>query len=230
MLVGVLLGAVVLYLYATKDSNFELDLPLIVEEDYSAIVQYNCEFSAGEFVDGACVCPIEEELGQTQEMMYNTNSGYCQTTYGGPGGRAFAASAGYPHGQFEFYSSIVINNCHSSGGSFLPNKCTCPEDTVYSKSTGFCEGLVSGVIEVGHFAGTEMGCMFEDGAVSGDTLRCNNGTVTLNLMTDEGELVELEGYGCEATEVFVKEEEGYRIDYETSNCTDSLEPGTKHTL
>lgn len=230
LLVGILLGAAVLYLYATKDSGYALDLPIIADEDFSAIVQYNCEFSNGEFVNGACVCPAEEELGQTSDMMYDPNTGYCQTTVGGPAGDAFAASAGLPHGQFDYFNSIVINNCHSSGGSYLPNGCSCPEGDDYNQQTGFCEEGVSGVVQVGHFSGTEMGCMFEDGAVAGDTLRCNQGVVSLNLLTDDGEVVALEGYGCDATEVFVKEEESYRIDYETSNCTDGLDPGVRHNL
>lgn len=58
--------------------------PLV--EIQEQIAQYNCEQSGGTFAGSSCTCPIEEGLGQTQEMMYDENTGYCQTTFGGPGG------------------------------------------------------------------------------------------------------------------------------------------------
>lgn len=53
---------------------------------WEKIVQYNCAQSGGLFKDDKCECPLEEGLGQTQEMMYDKSTGYCQTTAGGPGG------------------------------------------------------------------------------------------------------------------------------------------------
>lgn len=49
-------------------------------------LQFTCEASGGTFIDDTCDCPIEEQLNQTQEMMYQTSTGYCLTTVGGPGG------------------------------------------------------------------------------------------------------------------------------------------------
>ena len=51
------------------------------------IIKYNCEQSGGRFTNNKCFCPLEEQLGQTSEMMYDKETGYCQTTHGGPGGR-----------------------------------------------------------------------------------------------------------------------------------------------
>ncbi len=58
----------------------------IKENEYNKIAQYNCVQSGGLFKDDKCECPLEEGLGQTQEMMYDKSTGYCQTTAGGPGG------------------------------------------------------------------------------------------------------------------------------------------------
>ena len=41
---------------------------------------------------------------------------------------------------------------------------------------------------------------------------------------------EKKGFFGKIKSVFVKEEESYRIDYETSNCTDGLDPGVRHNL
>jgi hypothetical protein len=53
---------------------------------WKKIIQYNCEQSGGSFKNDKCECPFEEQLGQTSEIMYDKNTGYCQTTAGGPGG------------------------------------------------------------------------------------------------------------------------------------------------
>ncbi len=55
-------------------------------DEWKNIVQYNCEQSGGSYENNSCVCPFEEELGQTSQSMYEVETGYCQTTYGGPGG------------------------------------------------------------------------------------------------------------------------------------------------
>lgn len=56
------------------------------KDEWNKIVQYNCTQSGGLFKDGECECPLEEGLGQTQEIMYDKSTGHCQTTAGGPGG------------------------------------------------------------------------------------------------------------------------------------------------
>jgi hypothetical protein len=105
---------------------------------WEELLEYNCELSGGSFSDHSCKCPIEEEIGQTQEMMYDKSTGYCQTTHGGPGGDAFAASVGLPYGDYAFYNNIVQNNCKETGGKFL-YVCNCPNGKSYDKSTGYCK-------------------------------------------------------------------------------------------
>ena len=79
--------------------------------------KYNCELSSGSFKNGACKCQIGE--GQTQKMMYDKTTGFCQSDIGGPAGNAFPASIGLPYGDYSFYNDIVINNCEETGGEFL---------------------------------------------------------------------------------------------------------------
>lgn len=106
--------------------------------EFTGAAKYNCKKSGGSFsANNSCVCPIEEGLGQTQEMMYDEKTGYCQTTFGGPGGDAFAASVGLPYGDYAFYNEIVMNNCTETGGEFLYS-CNCPNGKVYDESTGYC--------------------------------------------------------------------------------------------
>ncbi|MFH1252755.1 MAG: hypothetical protein V1664_00255 [Candidatus Uhrbacteria bacterium] len=102
-------------------------------------ISYNCKLSGGEFVDSVCVCPIEEQLGQTQEMMYDKNSGFCQTTHGGSGGDAFAAGSGLPWGHYGYYNDIVDYWCDESGGSKSGAACLCTSGENYNKTTGRCE-------------------------------------------------------------------------------------------
>lgn len=61
-------------------------------DSWKKIVQYNCEQSGGSFKNDKCECPIEEQLGQTSESMYDKNRGYCQTTAGGDGGEVGLAA------------------------------------------------------------------------------------------------------------------------------------------
>ncbi|HCA67554.1 MAG TPA: hypothetical protein DEP11_04900 [Candidatus Jacksonbacteria bacterium] len=71
----------------TKTQNTEPVIKTTIEEnEWNKIAQYNCAQSGGLFKDDKCECPLEEGLGQTQEMMYDKSTGYCQTTAGGPGG------------------------------------------------------------------------------------------------------------------------------------------------
>ncbi len=88
---------------------------------------------------------------------------------------------------------------------------------------------IEGVLEASLFGGTEMGCMFNDEAVVGDQLTCNTGLVGLALQTDD-KLVHLTDYQCDAVEIFIKEAEGYRVEYETSNCTGNLVQGSTYSL
>jgi hypothetical protein len=106
--------------------------------EWAELIQSQCELSGGTFADNSCECPIEEDLGQTQESMYDKSTGYCQNTVGGPGGDAFAASVGLPHGNYSFWTKIVGNNCTETGGTWLNAKCTCSDGTSYSESTGNC--------------------------------------------------------------------------------------------
>lgn len=107
--------------------------------EWDELVGYHCELSGGSFSNGTCTCPLEGE--QTQEEMYDKSTGYCQTTYGGPGGVAFDVSVGLPNpnGAYYFWRDIVGNNCTETGGEFFMSKCTCGDGTIYNKSTGYCE-------------------------------------------------------------------------------------------
>jgi len=108
-------------------------------DKFAGVVKYNCEKSGGSFSNNSCICPIEEELGQTQEMMYDKNTGYCQTTFGGPGGDAFAASIGLPYGDYGFFMDIIVNSCAKSGGEMSGAACICPKNMAYDKTTGYCK-------------------------------------------------------------------------------------------
>src|SRR3989338_314563 len=78
-------------------------------------IQYTCELSDGVFENGLCTCPIEEQLAQTQKMMYDESTGFCQTTFGGPGGDAFNAGVGLPWGSYRYYDDIINYWCEESG-------------------------------------------------------------------------------------------------------------------
>lgn len=123
LVVGILMGAA--FVWALPKTTL------------SGPVEYNCELSGGTFEGDACVCPIEIE--QTQDMMYDEMTGFCQTTFGGPGGDAFAVSAGLPHGHYAFWNDIIVNLCEESGGSMSGAACICPEGDTYNKATGRCE-------------------------------------------------------------------------------------------
>lgn len=122
-----------------KTSKVENIIKTTSSGEWDDLVKYNCELSGGSFVNGNCTCPIEEEIGQTQEMMYDKNTGYCQTTIGGPGGNAFTALSGLPWGNYSFWAEIVGNNCTETGGSWLNARCTCPDEKKYNQSTGYCK-------------------------------------------------------------------------------------------
>lgn len=72
-------------------------------------------------------------------MMYDKNTGYCQTTYGGPGGDAFFASIGLPYADYGYWTGIIMNLCTDSGGTISGVACICPTDKNYNKMNGKCE-------------------------------------------------------------------------------------------
>ena len=98
---------------------------------------YNCELSGGEFENGSCTCPLEGE--QTQAEMYDEQTGFCQSSMGGPNGDAFQASVGLPYGDYGYYQTIIVGLCESSGGSLSGAACMCPSGKTYNKSTGQCK-------------------------------------------------------------------------------------------
>ena len=126
--IGIVLGAVIVYLWHVQQTP-------TIELVATGPVQYNCELSDGTFENNACICPIEEGLGQTQETMYDDTTGYCQTTFGGPGGEAGEV---LPNG-FEYFYNIITYNCEQSGGRvFTYGRCSCPDGTDYDTSNGYC--------------------------------------------------------------------------------------------
>jgi len=132
LIIGIIIGAGIMYILPLEKQS--ADNSLLTDP-----IQYNCELSGGVFESGACVCPIEEELGQTQEMMYDESSGFCQTTHGGSGGDAFRAENGLPWGSWQYYNDIINYWCNESGGSKSTPMCNCPAEKTYNKSNGRCE-------------------------------------------------------------------------------------------
>lgn len=137
-----LLGAIVggLAVASVAVSRVEVDSPVVSTEDLvvpGGAVKYNCELSDGRFESGACVCPIEGR--QTQEMMYDESTGFCQSSEGGPGGDAFAAWAGLPYGNYDYWNGILVSLCENSEGSRSGAACICPDGKTFSKETGTCE-------------------------------------------------------------------------------------------
>lgn len=102
-------------------------------------IRYNCELSAGTFQSGRCICPVEAELGQTQETQYDKSTGFCQSTIGGPAGDAAYTSSGLPHGDYSFWTGIILNLCVESGGDISGVACICPPGKEYNKVNGKCE-------------------------------------------------------------------------------------------
>lgn len=113
------------------------DAPTEVSVVPGGAVKYNCELSGGTFENGACACFLESF--QTQEEMYDASTGFCQSSFGGPAGDAFAASVGLPHGSYEYWNRILVNLCEDSGGSRSGAACICPDGKTFSKETGECE-------------------------------------------------------------------------------------------
>jgi hypothetical protein len=129
LLGGIALGGLAVFLFQTNPQSTELSGP----------TQYTCELSGGSFENSSCVCPIETELGQTQEMMYDASTGFCQSTFGGAGGDAFWAGSGLPWGRYSYYNDIVNHWCEQSGGSKSGAACKCSSGEIYDKSIGQCK-------------------------------------------------------------------------------------------
>lgn len=144
-IVAAILGGVGVFLWQADNLSESLPVSTQKQDENETVVSstegavsYNCELSGGSFKNGFCECPIEEQLGQTQDMMYDKNTGFCQTTEGRPGGDAFEASIGLPYGDYEFYEGIVKYNCEETGGDFF-YVCKCPSGKSYDKTTGYCK-------------------------------------------------------------------------------------------
>lgn len=133
-IVGLLVGAGIMYASPNTVRPEKTDTEVV-----TGPVKYNCELSNGTFKNGTCICPIEQELGETQASMYDKTNGFCQTTFGGPGGDAFAASVGQPYGGYQYWNSIIFGLCKKSGGSISDAVCICPAGENYDKNTGECK-------------------------------------------------------------------------------------------
>lgn len=112
-------------------------MPPIQNSLLSGPVKYNCELSDGDFIDGECQCQLEN--GQTQEEMYDSSTGFCQSSVGGPAGEAFNRSIGLPGGYYSFWNNIVFGACTQSGGYISGAACICPTALEYNKDNGKCE-------------------------------------------------------------------------------------------
>lgn len=130
LLAGALIGAAIVYFGVTSLTPREALLTM-------GPVEYNCELSSGIFKNGSCVCPLES--GQTQAEMYDEQTGFCQSSIGGPAGDAFQASVGLPYGDYGYYQGIIIDLCESSGGSMSGAACVCSAGDSYNKATGQCK-------------------------------------------------------------------------------------------
>ena len=122
-----------------KQTNQKKSASTAQSNEWEGLIKYNCEFSGGSFTNGTCKCLLEKDISQTQEDMYDKNTGYCQTTHGGPGGDAFASSVGLPWGDFSFWNHIVENNCTDTGGNWGTARCNCTDEKIYNKFNGYCE-------------------------------------------------------------------------------------------
>ncbi|MBT4384611.1 hypothetical protein HOD30_02585 [Candidatus Peregrinibacteria bacterium] len=138
-LIAALIAGGGVYIWQTNLKPISPANETVQANEWEELIGYNCELSGGLFSDNNCECPIEEAIGQTQEEIYDKNSGYCKTTMGAPGGDAFAASVGLPWGNYSNWSDIVGANCTETAGSWLNANCTCSGETSYDEETGYCE-------------------------------------------------------------------------------------------
>lgn len=129
LLVGAAIGAAIVYYGVMPKTSTETSLA-------TGAIEYNCELSGGTFKNDSCSCLLES--GQTQALMYDDKTGFCQSSMGGPAGDAFNASIGLPYGDYGYYQNIIIDLCEGSGGSLSGATCICPAAETYEKSTGQC--------------------------------------------------------------------------------------------
>lgn len=131
VLLGAIIGIVVMLVIPKLGLSGKTNTGLV------GPIKYNCELSDGTFKNGKCTCHIESF--QTQEEMYDKDTGFCQTTFGGPGGNAFAASIGLPYGEYQYWNSIMSGLCDRSGGNMSGAACICSPGKDYDKTTGQCK-------------------------------------------------------------------------------------------
>jgi len=135
LIIGIFVGALIVGIVWFINSQTLNNVGSVTSK---SAIGYNCELSGGQITNGQCVCPIEENLGQTQDEMYDQSTGFCQTTAGGPGGDAFYSSIGLPYGDYSFFNTIVGYQCTQSGGEFFNSRCDCGSK-IYDKKTGLCK-------------------------------------------------------------------------------------------
>jgi hypothetical protein len=86
---------------------------------------------------------------------------------------------------------------------------------------------VTGIASPALFGGTEMGCETSELEI-GESQTCNSGHV--NIVIDQGDReVHLSDYYCDATELFIRDEEGVQLEFKTSNCSDDIQMGENYT-
>jgi len=116
----------------------EAQPPTTAKVSDSAIVRFNCEQSGGTYSDGECNCPLESE-GEGQ-FKYDSNTGYCMSEFGIPGGD-FGETDIKLQELTMLKNQIVRFNCEQSGGEY-DDKCDCSslgdEFSEYENSTGYC--------------------------------------------------------------------------------------------
>jgi hypothetical protein len=127
-----LVGILVVFVILARQEKLSYASPLI-----AGPIRYNCELSGGTFQNDRCTCRIEGF--QTQELMYDKDTGFCQSTVGAPAGDAFNASIGLPYGEYDYWTQIVVDLCTNSGGNISGAACICPSGKNYSKTNGRCE-------------------------------------------------------------------------------------------
>jgi hypothetical protein len=108
-------------------------------------------------------------------------------------------------------AAVIINRAHNA--FFTPD--ALHSDTVSPLTT---PSSFTGILGFGLFGGTEMACGF---GTLGTTTRCNQGIVTM-LLNNGNQTAYLKDYTCSATELMVHDESGEYVDYETSDCTNSM--------
>ncbi|MFA6132350.1 MAG: hypothetical protein WC702_04830 [Patescibacteria group bacterium] len=129
IIIGVIIGVGALFFFGPTTQQEE-------QTQLTGPISYNCELSGGAFTNGECVCPIASF--QTQDEMYDKETGFCQSDVGGPAGDAFNASIGLPWGEYSYWNQIIVKLCEESDGEISGIACICPLEKTYDKTTGQC--------------------------------------------------------------------------------------------